>query len=209
VNGPIYIASKTKHAPRWRALRAKGAPIVASWIDMPPGRPAEEPDYGDLWTRCAAEAAGAATLIAYVEEEEQLSGALVEVGIALASGVPVLWCGPTGRHTVTRHAGVQVIASSAPATALKVALAIASGTSSPSPARATIRRAALTLADVDARAVASLLALGTRAELLARCHAAKEYQGPSDPRPWSSTTAQAWLESLALQLWNALAGKKS
>jgi hypothetical protein len=206
MNGPIYIASKTDRAPRWRALRAKGAPIVASWIDE--AGPGETADYSDLWTRCAAEVAGAATLIAYVEEGEALKGALVEVGIALASGVPVLWCGPTGRHTITKHPGVQVIADSAPATALEVALAIAAGTSSPSPARAAIRRAALTLSDVDARAVASLLALGTRTELLARCHAAKEYQGPRDPRPWGSTTAQAWLEGLALQLWNELAGKK-
>jgi hypothetical protein len=29
----IYVASKTKHLEFWRALRAAGLPIVASWID--------------------------------------------------------------------------------------------------------------------------------------------------------------------------------
>jgi hypothetical protein len=207
VSGPIYIASKTEHAPRWRALRAKGAPIVASWIDE--AGPGETADYGDLWTRCAAEAAGAATLIAYVEEGEALKGALVEVGIAIATGVPVLWCGPTGRHTVTKHPGVQVIAATSTVTALEVALAIASGTSSPSSARAAIRRAALTLADGDAHAVAQLLALGTADELAAKLGAQRDYERRGARHPLTSTTAAQWLDRTALDLWRLLGRGRS
>lgn len=29
----IYFASKTRHAPRWRALRDAGVPTASTWID--------------------------------------------------------------------------------------------------------------------------------------------------------------------------------
>jgi hypothetical protein len=83
----IFIASKTRHAARWRALRSAGAPIVATWIDeAEPGQTASE---AELWVRCVREAAGAEALILYREAGEELRGALVEVGAALACGVRV------------------------------------------------------------------------------------------------------------------------
>lgn len=96
----IYIASKSKHGPRWRALRAQGYPICSSWIDE-----CEEgatSDWVDLWTRCVSEAAGADVLIVYAEWGEILTGALVEVGAALACGVRVFTVGLNGQN-FTRH----------------------------------------------------------------------------------------------------------
>ena len=83
----IYIASKIKHAPIWRALRDKGIPIISSWIDE--AEPGQTEDFADLWTRCINEASHAGALILYAEEGEVLKGAYIEVGAALASKVPV------------------------------------------------------------------------------------------------------------------------
>lgn len=90
--GGIYIASKTRHADRWRFLRDKiGLPIISTWIDE--AGPGESTDLADLWRRCIAEASGAAALIVYREKDEVLKGGWVEVGAALASDVPVLAVG--------------------------------------------------------------------------------------------------------------------
>lgn len=88
----VYIASKVRHASKWLALRAAGVPIVSTWID-------EAGDYAtldwpDLWRRCITEASNAAACIVYVEPGDVLKGALLEMGAAMASGVPVFWVGP-------------------------------------------------------------------------------------------------------------------
>lgn len=103
--GGVYMASKTAHAGRWRDLRKQGFPVACTWIDE--AGAGETADFPDLWARCIREAATAAALILYCEPGEILKGALVEVGAALAAGVPVLWVGPAGSHTVTQHAGVR------------------------------------------------------------------------------------------------------
>ncbi len=108
VNG-IYVASKTVHAPRWLELRSAGAPIISTWIDEA-GSGATS-DWADLWTRCVREAATASALIAYSEPGEQLKGGLVEIGAALAAGVPVFWVGPIAGQISTHHPGVHVVAS--------------------------------------------------------------------------------------------------
>lgn len=84
----IYIASKVKHAQRWVDLRDVGhAPIVSTWIDE--AGEGESGDLADLWRRCIAEASHASALVIYREADEILKGAWVELGAALACGVPV------------------------------------------------------------------------------------------------------------------------
>jgi hypothetical protein len=83
----IYIASKTKHADKWRKLRAKGHDIISTWIDE--AGQGESKDLADLAERCINEAKSADRLILYCESEDFLKGALVEVGAALGAGVPV------------------------------------------------------------------------------------------------------------------------
>jgi hypothetical protein len=58
----IYVASKAKHNHFWRALRAAGVPIVASWIDADINRENATPtpsDWSAHWEKCIAEAASA------------------------------------------------------------------------------------------------------------------------------------------------------
>jgi len=50
----IYIASKSKHAPQWRALRDSGVPIISTWIDE--AGEGETLDWTALWKRCIHEA---------------------------------------------------------------------------------------------------------------------------------------------------------
>ncbi|MBY5553695.1 hypothetical protein J0664_06215 [Rhizobium leguminosarum] len=84
----IYIASKTKHADRWRFLRDQvGEPIISTWIDE--AGVGESRDLADLWRRCILEASTAQVLILYREPEDVLKGGWVELGAALASGVTV------------------------------------------------------------------------------------------------------------------------
>lgn len=88
----IYIASKTKHAARWRYLRDKvGEPIISTWIDE--ADVGEINDLADLWRRCILEASTAEVLILYREPDDVLKGGWVELGAALASGVTVFAVG--------------------------------------------------------------------------------------------------------------------
>ena len=91
----VYIASKTKHAQRWKDLRASGVPIVSTWIDE--AGEGETKSYADLWSRCIREAMTAERFIIYAEPGEVLKGALVEMGAAIAAGVPVFSVGEIGK----------------------------------------------------------------------------------------------------------------
>lgn len=84
----IYVASRTWHAGMWRETRAKGIHIISSWIDE--AGEGETEDLGELWTRVQREVRSAARLVFFVQIDDfPLKGALVEVGMALAVGVPV------------------------------------------------------------------------------------------------------------------------
>lgn len=87
----IYTASKVIHAGMWLSYRHRGWPIIATWIDE--AGEGESASLEDLWVRCIKEASSAAVVLLYCEPGETLKGALVEVGAALASGVPVLVVG--------------------------------------------------------------------------------------------------------------------
>ena len=116
----IYIASKTKHADRWRFIRDKaGTPIISTWIDE--AGEGESKDLHDLWRRCIAEASSCRVLVVYREDAEILKGGWVEVGAALAVGTPVFAVGLSG-FTIANYHGVTHFASikEAIAAAIKV-----------------------------------------------------------------------------------------
>jgi len=87
----VYIASRTKHAPKWRALRDAGVPIISTWIDE--AEQGQTADFTDLAERCVSEARDASATIVYREAGENLKGALIEVGAALSAGRKVVSCG--------------------------------------------------------------------------------------------------------------------
>ena len=45
----VYCASKAKHAPWWRALRAANVPITSTWIDWEGNSGGVEPT-SDMWS---------------------------------------------------------------------------------------------------------------------------------------------------------------
>lgn len=106
----IYFASKTRHAPRWREIRASGVPVISTWIDQ--AEEGQTSDWQDLWDRCIGEASHAGALIVYREEGDRLRGALCEMGAALASGVRVFWVGPTeDMGSAMKHREVTIMAT--------------------------------------------------------------------------------------------------
>jgi hypothetical protein len=101
----IYIASKAKHAARWRALRDAGVDIRASWIDSPINRDGAEPtatEWRRHWQMCLRQAAAADAVLFYAEEGETQCGALIEVGAALAAGKRVYVVSPY-EWTIANH----------------------------------------------------------------------------------------------------------
>lgn len=91
----VYPSSKVKHAPMWRELQ-KTVPHVffnARWIKRAEIEKKEEMDvrdYRDLWSECLEDIRNSDALLLYAEDGDQLKGALVEVGMALAFGVKVI-----------------------------------------------------------------------------------------------------------------------
>lgn len=103
----LYIASKARHAPKWVELRRLGVPIISTWIDE--AGPGETQDYSELWVRIVREIQESTKLIVYSEEGESQRGALLEMGIALGAGIPVLWLGAPYSPRRGHHPLVRVI----------------------------------------------------------------------------------------------------
>src|SRR5580765_2533404 len=82
----VYIASKVKHAKRWRDMRRFiDCDIVSSWIDIE-----GTPDYEKMWRyMIIPDIRKADRLILYTKPGEIHKGSLVEVGIALARGISI------------------------------------------------------------------------------------------------------------------------
>lgn len=91
-----YIASRASIPERsaaWRKLRDDGWHIVSSWIDE--AGEGQTEDMADLWSRIEREVCCAERLILYVEPGDfPLKGALIEVGMALASEIKVFVVAP-------------------------------------------------------------------------------------------------------------------
>lgn len=91
----IYVASRVKHAPMWRQYREAGAPIISTWIDE--DGEGETADFGDLWVRIQREVSAAERLVFFAAADDfPFKGALVEVGMAIASHAPVYLCLASG-----------------------------------------------------------------------------------------------------------------
>ena len=83
----VYVASKTRHASLWRKLRDE-YPIISTWIDE--AEAGQTADFSELWARILREVQGAKALVFLQEGLDMCKGAFIEVGAALALGIPVL-----------------------------------------------------------------------------------------------------------------------
>ena len=100
----IYCASRVKHAAMWAELRAHGAPIIATWIDE--AGEGQTGEHAELAERCIREATQAQAVVLYCEPGDILKGALIEVGAALAVGIPVFSvgdCESLSKRTFCKH----------------------------------------------------------------------------------------------------------
>lgn len=96
MKSPVYVASRASVPARsamWRELRSAGWNITSSWIDE--AGEGETEDFTELWDRIMREIAAADKLVLYAEQSDfPLKGAIVEAGIALGMGKPVVVCLP-------------------------------------------------------------------------------------------------------------------
>jgi hypothetical protein len=87
-----YPASKSKYAAWWKAMRAAGVPIVASWIDsgLNTGELDPSPDiWREHWGRCIEEATSADICLFVDMPGENQCGAIAEMGASLGAGKEV------------------------------------------------------------------------------------------------------------------------
>jgi hypothetical protein len=83
----IYVCSRVKRAYLWRTAR-RHREINSTWIDEADNGATE--DFGELWTRIRREINRSEALVIYLHPDDfPYKGAYVEVGMALALGVPV------------------------------------------------------------------------------------------------------------------------
>jgi len=104
-----YVASKSKHAPMWRALRDSGQlNIISTWIDMDGDGVID--DWPSFWADCTDQAVAADAVVAYYEPGETWKGALVEIGCQLANAGTVIVVGSPG-GSWTQHPDVRLVDS--------------------------------------------------------------------------------------------------
>lgn len=95
--GPIYVASRASIPARsemWRNLRDDyGWQITSTWIDE--AGEGETADFTELWDRIMLEITAARKVVLYAQKDDfPLKGAILEAGIALGMGKPVICCLP-------------------------------------------------------------------------------------------------------------------
>lgn len=91
----IYIASKMEHAERWRELYAElpDIHICSRWPFLEPFIEPSKENARKFWQTDEDDIYNCNALIVYAEEGEKLRGALVEAGMALGIGRPVIVVG--------------------------------------------------------------------------------------------------------------------
>jgi hypothetical protein len=89
----IYIASKIRHADKWKRLRNAGIPINSNWIDLGDLEQQKNVEWGEIWKQYLTDVRNCYTLIFYTEPYVNYNGVLTEVSAALAIGLNVIQVG--------------------------------------------------------------------------------------------------------------------
>lgn len=95
----VYVASKLNHEAMWKKLREEwrmlGVEILSRWLDtVVPDDVGTQYDFDKCWLENAQDVAHADALVVYkADGDGTLRGALVEVGMALSWGIPVIITG--------------------------------------------------------------------------------------------------------------------
>lgn len=92
----VYTASKLRHGSKWRALChvTRHVQFHARWLKHNLIGTPDDPEVAkEFWLEDEQDVRDADAVIVYAEEGDHLRGALVEAGIAIACGVPVIVIG--------------------------------------------------------------------------------------------------------------------
>lgn len=114
----VYVASKLWHWKKWlewEDANVHDVKIISRWVNVMRHHETEEeivryttPDYAHKGWQMNIEDVKDADLLVVYAENEDLRGALIEVGIALASGVPIILVGNSASYSEwTYHSLVQ------------------------------------------------------------------------------------------------------
>lgn len=102
----VYTASKLRHAKMWKELCDKSHSFIfhARWLKHvkigTPDGPEHAPDF---WMQDQQDVKDSDALLVYAAPGDKLRGALVEVGMALAYGIPVVIIGEHEDYGTWRH----------------------------------------------------------------------------------------------------------
>ena len=92
----IYTASKLRHGHMWRKICDNRSDVIlhARWLKhIPIGTPDDPMNAPAFWLQDQQDIRDSDAVLVYAEPTDMLRGALVEVGMALAYGVPVIVVG--------------------------------------------------------------------------------------------------------------------
>lgn len=107
----LYTASKLCHAGKWRALCAASRHVQchARWLKhCAMGTPDTAEHAAEFWLQDEQDVRDADAVLVYAEAGDRLRGALVEAGIAIAAGIPVIVVGDHPDYgTWQHHPGVR------------------------------------------------------------------------------------------------------
>lgn len=107
----VYTASKLSTAPLWREIQKNSKSVFfhARWLRHNELKTADTPENAvRFWIEDEEDVSTADAVLVFANEGEHLRGALVEAGIALANGVPVIVVGKHSDYgTWQYHPGVR------------------------------------------------------------------------------------------------------
>jgi nucleoside 2-deoxyribosyltransferase len=108
----VYFSSQLKHAQKWRDICDDSMDIIctARWVKHAlGGTPDDDPREAEMfWAQDEQDVRDADVVIVYAEPNDRLRGALVEAGMALSLGVPVIVVGQHHDYgTWQHHPGVR------------------------------------------------------------------------------------------------------
>lgn len=102
----VYTASKLKHAPMWRELCASTPHLQfhARWLKHNSLGTPDTPEHAvEFWLQDEQDVRDADAVLVMAEGDDHLRGALVEAGMAIAYGVPVIVVGTHADYGTWQH----------------------------------------------------------------------------------------------------------
>lgn len=101
----VYIASKFRHGRRWRELDWwEQFELTSRWVTHYHDQVPDDPQFAKLgWLHDVEDVQRSDVLVLFGGEQDRLVGGLVEAGVALASGLPVVLVGESPDWGTWQH----------------------------------------------------------------------------------------------------------